>query len=342
LQIHKGNLIVATSGRAFWILDDLNVLDQYKSEDKAQLYNPEDAIYGYWGSPLSGDSESFTGTSSEGVNPANGMVLYYELPKLEDSTELTLEIRDSNGKMVRSFSSAKDKEYKQYDGGPPEPSIIPKKKGLNRFVWDLRYPTMPGIPNVYIEANYKGHTAPPGEYNLKLKWKNNTLTTKCNILKNPLFETKEEQYQTYDSLMADMETQLTQMHQKVNQLFNVQQQLKSIVKDLVNKSLKSKGDSLVKALDEWDKKMVQRKSKAYDDVENFPNKFTAEYLFLINATGGRIPRVNQSSIDRKNELDAQWAGLENQAKKLLEESVPAFNKQLWAAGIGAIRIKQKH
>ena len=84
--------------------------------------------------------------------------------------------------------------------------------------------------------------------------------------------------------------------------------------------------------------MIQRKSKAYDDVENFPNKFTAEYLFLIDATNSTIPRVNQPSKDRKAELDAQWSGYKARANSFLKTAVPEFNKKLWEAGIGAIRI----
>ena len=60
LKVHQGNLIVSTSGRGFWILDDLTVLDKYKADKKAKLYQPNDALYGYWASPLSGDAESFT------------------------------------------------------------------------------------------------------------------------------------------------------------------------------------------------------------------------------------------------------------------------------------------
>lgn len=84
--------------------------------------------------------------------------------------------------------------------------------------------------------------------------------------------------------------------------------------------------------------MVQRKSKAYDDVENFPNKFTAEYMFLINASESSIPRINQSSRDRRAELDAEWAPLKRQAETWLNETIPAYNKKLWGAGIGAVRI----
>jgi hypothetical protein len=81
--------------------------------------------------------------------------------------------------------------------------------------------------------------------------------------------------------------------------------------------------------------MVQRKSKAYDDVENFPNKFTANYLFLINQTESDIPRVNQPSLDLKKEYDAQWTALKQRADAL-EVRLNALNKKLSEAGVGAI------
>ncbi|MBP9874349.1 MAG: hypothetical protein KBC60_09930, partial [Haliscomenobacter sp.] len=89
----------------------------------------------------------------------------------------------------------------------------------------------------------------------------------------------------------------------------------------------------------WDEDMIQRKSKAYDDVENFPNKFTANYIYLINQTESDIPRVNQPSRDRHAELTAQWKTLENRAREILDQQIPAFNKQLWDAGVGAVFLK---
>jgi hypothetical protein len=82
--------------------------------------------------------------------------------------------------------------------------------------------------------------------------------------------------------------------------------------------------------------MIQRKSLAYDDVENFPNKFTANYLFMINLTESDLPRVNQPSLDRQKELNEQWKVLQSTGTDLLEKEIPAFNEKLWKAGIGSI------
>jgi len=342
IMVHKGDLLVATSGRSFWILDDLHLLAQYKKPDNtAKIYTPEDAVYGFWRSPLNqSDTRAFDGTSTyTGINPANGMVIYYDLPKLGDSVEVTMEIKDDNGQLIRSFTSVKDEDYKRYDGGPPPEPTLSKEKGLNRFVWDMRHPTMPGVPNVYIEGNYRGHRTSPGVYGINLKYNGQTIKASGKVIDNPLYDIPPSQYAQYDEIMEDMEQRVMVMHNMVNKLKAAQEQLKQVLKPLKDETLKKEGTSLVRSLDEWDKEMVQRKSKAYDDVENFENKFTAEYMFLINATESSKPRVNQSSIDRKKILDARWEKLNNRAEEFIESSIPDYNKKLWEKGIGAIQIK---
>ena len=100
--------------------------------------------------------------------------------------------------------------------------------------------------------------------------------------------------------------------------------------------MKKEGDVLVKKMKVWDEDMVQRRSKAYDDVENFENKFTANYMFLINQTESDLPRVNQPNVDRLKELNITWATLKAKADEIMNKDIPALNKLLWAAGVGAI------
>jgi len=341
LKVFRGNLIVATSGRSFWVLDDLDAIAHYGSSEKGvKLFEPTAANNGSWGSPMSGSMEKFDGTHPfEGVNPANGMVLYYHLPKLAEKDSISLEIKNKDGKLIRTISSEKYLSYVTHNGGaaPPKPTLT-KNEGLNRFVWDMGYPIMPSIPNVYMEAGFRGHRAPPGTYTLVLKANGTTANATAEIKEIPLYETKPGQYEAFDKLMTEMEEKVTVMHQTVNQLYTVQEQLSTILKDLPLGLLKTDGETLLAQLKTWDGDMVQRKSQAYDDVENFPNKFTAEYLFLINQSNSDIQRVNASSLARKAELDQQWIGLKATGEKLLKTEVPAYNKQLWEAGVGAIRF----
>ncbi|MDX1629210.1 MAG: glycosyl hydrolase [Fulvivirga sp.] len=338
LMVHQNDLLVATSGRSFWILDDIELLSQY-AESKRVLYEPNEALYGFWGSPMSGNTDNYKGTDPfEGVNPARGMVIYYELP--EDSLDISLEIFNAEGKKVRGFTSQQDESFKKYDGGPPAGPVLPNNKGLNRFVWDLRNPIMPGVPGVYIEGSYRGHTLNPGKYKIRLQVKGQTYEVDGEIVDNPEYTISKAQYEEYHRVMSEMESNLIEMHEMTNRLYDVQQQLGDILTQLEDEHLLRYGVSLHKALTAWDEKMVQRKSKAYDDVENFPNKFTAEYLFLINQTESSLPRVNESSKELKKALDAEWDELKSWADHWLENDLKDFNKQLWDAGIGAIQIKK--
>ena len=145
-----------------------------------------------------------------------------------------------------------------------------------------------------------------------------------------------------DSIMKEMEVSLTEMHNTVNTLYKSKKQLEGILSQLKNKDnadFVTEGQKLLDQLTQWDEKMVQRKTKAYDDVENFPNKFTSEYIFLINETESPMARVNEQNKARKIELDKQWVKFKAEADAFLNKSIPEFNKKLWEFGIGAISLE---
>lgn len=343
LRIHQGDLIAATSGRSFWILDDLGLLRQYRAaaQPALHLYQPENAVLMNGGSELNKTDESFTGMHGRaGVNPANGIVLYYELPEPKPGETLTLDVLDADGKTLRSFSSVKDSLAQTWEGGPSLDPTLSAKKGLNRFVWDMRYPTMPGIPGTYFENSFAGHKAAPGKYAFQLRLGDRKVSAAAEILPNPLYPTAAAEYAEYHRLMQEMENNLAAMHRLVNSLHAKREQLDQLLAALPAgdryKTARAQGESLSKKMKAWDEDMVQRKSKAYDDVENFPNKFTANYLFLINQTESDIPRVNQPSLDLKRVLDAEWSALKKRAEEIRDQDLPAFNRLLWELGIGGI------
>jgi ElaB/YqjD/DUF883 family membrane-anchored ribosome-binding protein len=348
LRIHQNNLIAATSGRSFWILDDLSLIRQFKADTTvAKIYTPSATMLVAGYSEMDNNDASFNGTNTyRGVNPATGMVLHYQLPSLADSVELSMEIRDAAGKLVRRFSSKPDENYKRYDGAPRKDPTLSKEKGLNRFVWNLRHATVTGIPNVYIESSFNGHKAIPGNYSIRLLAGTKLIgTTTGSIVANPNYFTSSSEYRMYDSLMSLMENTATEMHQMVNQLKDNSSHLEGLLKKLKTdanfsgekyNSLRQNASALIAKLKAWDEDMIQRKSTAYDDVENFPNKFTANYLFLMNQTESDIPQVNQPNLDLLKTYTAEWEKLKNIGLGLKNEAIPAFNKQMWELGMGAI------
>jgi photosystem II stability/assembly factor-like uncharacterized protein len=343
LRVHKGDLIAATSGRSFWILDDLGLLRQFgKATDSFFIYKPKDAYIANGSSELNGSDRAFTGSNPyRGVNPANGIVVYYQLPAMRDDQHLRMEIRDASGNLIRSLSSKRDSLFRSYDGGPdPEPRLS-RGRGLNRFVWNMRHASVPGVPGVYMENSYSGHKASPGRYTITLSMVDGrSMATMADILPNPLYRVTDADQAAYNAFMSRMEADVTLMHNMLNALYLKQKQLAellgSIPADNKYADLRLQGTKLLADMKAWDEEMVQRKSTAYDDVENFPNRFTANYMFMMNQTESDLPRVNKPSIELKKEMDAEWAKLKGMGEAFQDLRIPAFNKALWDAGIGGI------
>lgn len=342
LRVHQGNLIAGTSGRSIWILDDLSLLRQYRADAPAfTLYQPGEVVLTNSGSALDAPEPGFTGADTfRGVNPASGFVLYYTLPELPADAELTLVVSDAEGRPVRRYTSKADPDARTWEGGPALDPVLPKAQGLNRFVWDLRHPSITGVPEVYFEASWGGHRAVPGSYTFSLSHGEQTRTTQARLLPNPHYATDAATYQAHHTLMLELETTLSAMHQQINDLHARQTQLAELVQHLpaepTHASLKTEGEALLQQLKDWDADMIQRRTRAYDDVENYPNRFTAHYFFLLNHAESDLPRITASTLARRVELDAQWATLKQRSDALLHTAIPAYNAKLWEAGIGAI------
>ncbi|HWG57809.1 MAG TPA: hypothetical protein VN661_02035 [Candidatus Acidoferrales bacterium] len=170
LAVHGDDLVVATYGRALWILDDLTPLREASAAEAASaasLLRPETAVRVRW------DNDQETPLPPEvpaGQNPPDGAIIDYYL-KSAPSGDITLEIHDAAGHLVRRYSSAAPapdtsiKNVPDYWFGPlPR---LSKNVGLNRFVWDLRYPDPPalnysysGNPLTYVEYTLSDHTIP--------------------------------------------------------------------------------------------------------------------------------------------------------------------------------------
>ena len=253
-----------------------------------------------------------------------------------------MEIKDAAGNVVRKFSSKTDDDKTGGRRNTKDPKLS-ANKGINRFVWDMRYPSVPSIPGVFIESSFKGHKAIPGNYTITVKAGEQTSSTTASILANPLYQMGENDYKEFDALMKQMEGELITMHTMILDLYESKNQLEGVLKNLPADekyaAAKTKGEEVVKLLKAWDEDMIQRKSTAYDDVENFPNKFTANYMFMVNQNESEIPRVNQPVLDLLKEYTPIWEALKARGLDLKNNVLPALNKQLWEAGVGAVWVK---
>ena len=173
LVIKDNDLVIGTHGRSFWILDNFSLLRQVNEKTKTtytNLFKPAPAYRVRWNmntdTPLPPDEPA-------GENPPDGAMIDYYLQ--DDMTDVTLEIRDMNNKLIRRYTSDDTLYTIPADNTPPywirPQQILSKKAGMNRFVWDLHYDQLNVPANYPIAATFM-NTAPnptspwvlPGKY----------------------------------------------------------------------------------------------------------------------------------------------------------------------------------
>jgi hypothetical protein len=198
LEIKGDDLIVATHGRGFWILDNITALREWKPANDPVFFLPQKALRIKWDlntdTPLPPDE-------STADNPPDGAILDYMLPSSASGT-VTLEIRDSSGKAIRTFSSS-----------DPVPSEDPKLEipkywlrpyqglsgapGIHRFLWDLHLAPVPGIHAEYPIAAVPRNTAPdptspwvlPEKYSAVLTVNGHSYSQPLNVEMDPRVKT---------------------------------------------------------------------------------------------------------------------------------------------------------
>lgn len=241
LAVHGNDLIVATHGRSFWILDDLTPLRQINSHvlsEDVHLFRPETAIR------IRRDVNEDTPLPPEtpvGQNPPSGAIIDYYL-KAAPTVPITLDILDSQGNVIRHYASnevfkpAKGPlEFPRYWLKPPMP--LTTHAGMNRFVWDLRYPAPPAITPSYTMHAVFGENTPalplgplalPGDYTVRLtvngRHYDQPLTVKMDprvaISQAALSQELQLGLKISSDLKADTETHIA--------IANLQSQLKSV------------------------------------------------------------------------------------------------------------------
>src|ERR1700719_1239276 len=184
LVVKDDDLVAATHGRSFWVLDDITPLRQVATQSAQAdtvLYQPETALRLHY-------PEEFDKRQPVGDNPPAGAMIDYYL-KAAPKDEATLDILDAQGKVIRHLSSKEKKEGEQ----PPEwpdrverVKTIPANEAMNQFAWDLRYDDPIQIPGAfYSGTGPKGPLALPGDYQVKLTVGGKSQTAPLHLVIDP-------------------------------------------------------------------------------------------------------------------------------------------------------------
>ena len=335
LMIRDNDLVASTSGRAFWILDDLGAIQQYANSVSVKLFSPKPA-YKYGGAGLPDDD------SKAGQNAPEGVILDYILPELTDSAVISLNIKSAAGDVVRTYSNKKDDNYQRYPGGPSPKTLLNAEKGHNRFLWDLRTDDIsPDVKNVFIYGSYAGYAVPPGKYKAELNVNGTISETEITLLPNPNIVATEKDWTEQQQVLRSIIASISEMHQRVNELRKVKKQLNNqidVLKD--NKSAEKiieQAKELIKEIDGWEANIVEGRIQNGQDVINWPSKLNAEFFNLKGLADATNPKITEGIKIRLADLKAQWEK-EKAAGSTIKKSIENYNEQYKALKLDAIQL----
>ena len=358
LAIHKREqeLVVATQGRAFWILDDLPLLHQLidagglNSVNDTHLFQPKDSyrMPGGGGGPVSP-------TSTVGRNPPNGVVVYYSL-KSKPATEVDVEFLDANGKSIRKFTQKIAREGEgaasgaQPQGPPPEeggfgfgaPARVTTDVGLNRFVWDTRYADATRFPGMILWAGEtRGPKVSPGRYQVKLAVDGQSFTQNFEIKPDPRLTTTPADYAKQVELSLKIRDKLTETNNAIIQIRDVRKQVEDLVKRVgtQSKPISEAGNALNKKLTTIEEALYQTKNQSSQDPLNFPIRLNNKLAALGGVVGGVESAPTAQSFVVYDELSAAIDAELAKLSQVIKTDVPAFNQLVRDQNIPAVVIK---
>lgn len=305
ITMQDNDLVVSTSGRSFWILDDLSAIQQSVGnfDQDLKVYTPKSSYR------VPGSGRNRPGTVL-GENPESGITIDYYLDKKIDSLSLQLQIYDFKGELIRSFSSEKDKEFKSFIGGPRAEPLLSAKKGLNRFSWDMRRSPIDGVHNIFILGSYDGAIVPPGTYRFVMTYGDHVSESNAVLLADPRMKLEQKLYEEQYNFLLTSEAMVKDVHTSVNAMREVKDQIKFLKKNYLAaedlKELLSASDLLLTRIESWESKLIQEKQKTFQDVINFPNKLNAELINLMSRIASHDPRITQGVQDRIQDLRTEY------------------------------------
>ncbi len=307
LTIKDADLIAATQGRAFWILDDISALRQLadRTLTTAQLFKPRDAY------------RTRNGRAS----------IYYYLPA-GSRAPVTLEFVDSAGKTITTARN------------------VSAKPGLNRFDWDLRYPNSSAPPQGHIifGGDLSGPVAVPGKYQVRFTAGGAPVNETFEIKKDPRLATTDQDFQKQFDLLINLRDRLTVAHDAARDILRIRDEIKTVIDRATAIGATQEVATAAGLLDErlggiLDE-LIQMKSRFSNDVLSYPVKLNALIANLSSVVESADTAPTAQSYEVFTLLSSRLDEQISKLNQVFQKDVPALNDIVRQRGIPAIVIKK--
>ncbi len=332
LTIKENDLIVATQGRAFWVLDDLGIIQQMNKEitNKSLHVFDVNPAFRMQGIPF----RFFGGTAhNAGKNPPVGAVINFFVKDINDSTKASVVIMDKDHKQINSFSTtAKETESKM--------DIV---KGMNQFVWNFEYPAAEkadgmilwnGVPNGILTA--------PGKHFAKIKVGNDSTEVSFDVKADPNYKITQADYDEQVGFLLKVRDKFSEIQKSIKDIRAVRSQMNDYTTRWdaeTPKEIKQMTDTINKQLTAIEETLYQTKSKSGQDVLNYPIRLNDKLSGVFGAANSGNVAPSRQSKEVYEDIAGKCDAELNKLKKIMKEDLPKLNKAIHEKQLPVIGVK---
>lgn len=328
LHVRDNNLIAATHGRGFWLIDDLTPLHQLDNtiaNSSFYLYKPKDSYRMNQGGGWGGVSKT------SGTNHPNGVILNFYLKELSDKDKVKLEILEMDGDVIKTFSN---KSKKRSEG-------LKVEAGGNNFVWDMRYPgftTFEGM--VFYSSPNRGPKAVPGIYRAKLWVNEQYVEQEFTIVKDPRLPNTPEDYQKQFDYLISVRDKVSEANQAIIDIRTLKSKLSYLRKQLNNnpeyEEIVIQSKKLEDEITVIENNIHMTKNQSYQDALNYGIRINNRLAFLLSdQQRGDFPPTDQA-VEFKEEVSKELDVELNALQGIMDGSLQNLNKLIEEKGIGIL------
>ena len=378
LRVHENDLVAATHGRAFWVLDDLSPLRQLAdsvTSRKAHLFTPARAVRFSGGRAL---------TSQAGENPPDGALVDFWF---RDSVteKVTLQFVEKSGTVIRSFTTAaagdsaakpdttakRDTATRQIGrratGATAAPDtssmIVPKlpvdslayvpsdstvsvRAGTNRFFWNLRYADAVGLKTVTNdEGTLAGPRAVPGEYTVRLIVGRDTMTRPLTIVEDPRIQVTTADLQKSFDLALRVRDKITEISESFNRIEELQEQIDNRVGQTKDQAYATALKAATKPVREKLERVRTELVDWYNHADQATLHFPVKLYNIMLTISDQVQSADAAPTKQHGEMFADFGGRVDvqvaQLREIEARELAALNRQLADWGVPPIYIKAR-
>lgn len=328
------SLIVATQGRAFWMIDDLSRLHQWKPE------MVKEDVFVFEPSVASHAATRGRRSSSAGTNKSTAPQLDFYLSETpNDEVPVSLTVEDENGRVITTYSRKPDREKQE--------QRLELQPGVNSIQWNMRYPGAESFEGLVLWlGGTQGPQAIPGKYPVKLTIGDQTFEQVFEVQADPRSEATAEDYQAQLDYLLAVRDKLSEIHKAIQHIRDAEEQLSALSHRIKRaeeleegkqfEELSKQVEKLSQSINEIEEALYQTKNESPQDPLNYPIRLNNRLSALVSVVGAGNNRPTKQAEEFRSEVTELIDQQLNQLKTVVTEELPGLNEAVLEAKVPAV------